>query len=182
MKKLTFALFAAVVTATALNAADCFASKQQQYMFERAIAPAKENAQITECLLKQLKSDNFEDFDRVAASLRKSNNTAPALPLIMQIFKESKNPQAAFSAAAFLISAPYELAQYEKPLLNIISSTAPDYKKTLAVIVLSSMGALDARYAPFLTPAIDGKDIVLQAYAAGAYTIIAPHAQGQYLD
>lgn len=176
-------LLAAFIAAQPLYAAaDCFVSKQQQYIYERGVAPAKENAQITACLLKRLNPDNFDEFDKAAASLRKSNNTAPAISAMMRIFKETKNPRAAFSAAAFLISAPYELAAYEKQLLNILASNTQDYKQTLAVIVLASMESIGANYAPFLTPAIDGKDPVLQAYAAAAYTVIVPGIKDLYLD
>ena len=175
-------MLTAAVCAPCIHASACFASKQQQYVYEQGIASPQENNQITACLLKKLNPEDFDTFDQAAASLRKSNNTAPALGIMMRIFKETKNPQAAFTAAAFLVSAPYELGGFEKDLLGILHSNAADYKKTLAVIILAAMEAVGGEYASFLTPAIDGEDIVLQAYAAAAYTIIVPGAMGRYLD
>ncbi|MDR1123117.1 MAG: hypothetical protein LBL61_00555 [Elusimicrobiota bacterium] len=172
-------------TATAAPAAaqNCFASKQQKYEYEQGLAPAQQNAQITACLQAALNPDDFEAFDAAAAALRKSGNTAAATGDIMKIFRETKSPQAAFSAAAFLISAPAgQLQPYEKTLYTLLASGAPDYKKTLAVAMLAAMGADAAGYTPFLTPAIEASDPVLQAYAAAAYTVLSPQAQGLYLD
>ncbi|MDR0734147.1 MAG: hypothetical protein LBG16_00215 [Elusimicrobiota bacterium] len=170
----------AVMPAKAQN---CFASKQQKYEYEQGLANAPQNAQITACLQEALDYDNFEVFDAAAAALRKSGNTAAATGDMMKIFRESKSPQAAFTAAAFLVSASaHQLQPYEKPLYALLTSGAPDYKKTLAVIVLAAMGSADAGYTPFLTPAIEAKDPVLQAYAAAAYTVLLPQARDLYLD
>ena len=184
MKKIfLLTVFIAFTAAAApARAQNCFASKQQKYEYEQGLCAARQNAQITACLQAALNPDNFEAFDAAAAELRKSGNTKSAAGDMMKIFRETKSPQAAFSAAAFLISAPENLQPYEKPLYSLLSSGAPDYKKTLAVVALTALGAADAGYTPFLTPAIEAKDPVLQSYAAAAYIVLSPQAQGLYLD
>lgn len=181
--KIQYIAIAILVCAAPLSAAgECFTSRQQRYTYEQGISSSQENEQITSCLKKNLSAESSLSLDKDLAALRKSGNIRPALPQVMNIFTTDKNPQTVFSAAAALISASLDLAPYEERLLNVLTSQAEDYKKTLTVVILSSMGAIGEGYSPFLNPALNAKDPVLQAYACSAYAILMPGTLDKYLN
>ncbi|MGN0023319.1 MAG: hypothetical protein ACI352_04745 [Elusimicrobiaceae bacterium] len=187
MKKYLY-LLSALALITQLNAAvktpeGCFASDNQRFTYEKSLSPAEENEQITNCL-KTFLSAGYEDYAKQALPiLKKSNNLSTAMPETVAIFKSAKDAPSAFASASALISVPEDLGPYKKAVYNVLSSAnQEDYKKTLAVIILASAGAVDGGYTPFLTPALSAEDPVLQAYASAAYALIIPETKTRFLN
>ena len=173
---------------TQLNAAvntpeGCFASDNQRFTYEKSLSPAEENEQITNCLKTFLSAGNEAYAKQALPLLKKSNNLSTALPETVLIFKNAKDAPTAFAAASALVSVPEELAPYRKNVYNVLASAnQEDYKKTLAVIILTSSGAVDGGYTPFLTPALSAEDPVLQAYASAAYAMLIPDTKTRFIN
>lgn len=187
MKKYLYIL-SALALVTRLNAAvktpeGCFASDNQRFTYEKSLSPAEENEQITNCLKIFLGAENSAYAQEVLPLLKKSNNLSTAMPETMRIFRNAKDAPATFAAASALISVPEDLGPYKKAVYNVLSSSnQEDYKKTLAVIILASAGAVDGGYTPFLTPALSAEDPVLQAYASAAYALIIPETKSRFIN
>ncbi len=187
MKKYLY-LLSALALVTRLNAAvktpeGCFASDNQRFTYEKSLSPAEENEQITNCLKTFLSEGGAAYAQEALPLLKKSNNLSTAMPETMRIFKNAKDAPSAFAAASALISVPEDLGPYKKAVYNVLSSAnQEDYKKTLAVIILASAGAVDGGYTPFLTPALSAEDPVLQAYASAAYALIIPETKSRFIN
>jgi len=182
MKK--FYLFFIILSAAQFCfAQSCFTSRTQQYTFEKGISPAQENAAITACLLKNLHTQDADIFEKTTLSLRKSGNISAASAMMLQVLQTTKNPRMAFSAAAALISIPEQAAYHEDIYFALLTSPLqPDYKKTLAGIILASLESSGEDYIPYLLPALKAQDLVLQSYACAAYTLADPQAQDTCLQ
>lgn len=187
MKKYLY-LLSALALITQLNAAvktpeGCFASDNQRFTYEKSLSPAEENEQITNCLKNFLSGEGAAYAQEALPILKKSNNLSTAMPETMLIFKNAKDAPTAFASASALISVPEDLGPYKKAVYNVLSSAnQEDYKKTLAVIILASAGAVDGGYTPFLTPALSAEDPVLQAYASAAYALIIPETKSRFIN
>ena len=187
MKKYIY-LLSALALVTRLNAAvktpeGCFASDNQRFTYEKSLSPAEENEQITNCLKNFLSGEGAAYAQEALPILKKSNNLSTVMPETMLIFKNAKDAPTAFASASALISVPEDLGPYKKAVYNVLSSAnQEDYKKTLAVIILASAGAVDGGYTPFLTPALSAEDPVLQAYASAAYALIIPETKSRFIN
>lgn len=169
------------LNAAANTPAGCFASQTQKFTYEKLLSLPKQNETISECLRGFLKGQNPSYAKEVLPLLMKTNNLTPSLADITAIFRNTKDAQTAFAAAAALCSVPSEITPYEKQLFNVISSqNQADYKKTLAVIVLAANESVDSTYTSFLEPALNASDPVLKAYASAAYTMIMPETQTRF--
>lgn len=187
MKKFfAFLIFVLLFTqsyAAAKKPSACFASSSQRFNYEKSISPYGENEQITNCLKTFLTGPKTPYAKEALPILEKSNNLSSCLTETVVILRNAKDAQTAFAAASALASVPQEITPYQKQLVNIISSPKqPDYKKTLAVIVLASAELLDSNYTSFLEPALYANDPVLQAYAAAAYTMLVPETKTRFLN
>lgn len=182
----TFLVFILSVTqsyAAAKKPSACFVSSSQRFNYEKSISSPQENERITNCLKTFLTGQQTPYAKEALPILEKSNNLSSCLAETTLILRNAKDAQTAFAAASALASVPEEITPYQKQLFNIISSPKqPDYKKTLAVIVLSSAELLDSTYTSFLEPALYADDPVLQAYAAAAYTMLVPETKTRFLN
>jgi len=164
-------------------AQDCFSSRQQRYTYEQGLASTVENYRITSCLKKELAKKDYQSFSQAVSSLRKSNNLKGVIHLLIDVFVNSKDPQTVFTAATALISAPEESIAFQKDFINELTSpVAPDYKKTLAAVVLIAAEEANGSYTAFLEPALNAKDKALEAYACGAYSLLVPGTSEKYLN
>lgn len=169
--------------AAAKKPSACFASSAQRFNYEKSILLPRENEQITNCLKSFLSQQPATYAKDVLPVLQKSNNLSSCIGQAVQILLNTKDAQTAFAAASALASVPAEITPYQKELFTIMSSPKqPDYKKTLAVIVLASAEILDSTYTPFLEPALYADDPVLQAYASAAYTMLVPETKTRFLN
>ncbi len=180
MKKVA-AFFIVCLAANFALAADCFNSERQRITYENGLSLPADNEAATVCLKAKLDAKSLT-LNADVQALRKSGNLGAVTPQIVNIFITAPAPQNSFTAAAALAAVPEELVNYRGKFLDVLSSAQlPDYKKTLAVIILTSMDAADAQYTPFLTPALEADDAALSAYSAGAYAILIPGTGDKYI-
>ena len=105
--------------------------------------------------------------------LQKTNRTAAENQQVLQLFRTSTDPDVIFASGASLVRLPPAKAQ-EPSLFNVILRSDDLLKKTFAAVIITAMGSAHDELTPLLQEAIKGKDPVLRAYAAAAYTIIEP--------
>jgi hypothetical protein len=165
-----------------VHAKECFDSPRERRDYERELTGQAQSVQITSCLKANLSRENG-NLDADLSALRKSNNAVYAAAQIAGLFAAAKTPMESFAAASALVSAADGASGSQNAVLGVISSpNQPDYKKTLAAIILAAISDADEKYIVLLQPALKAEDDALRAYAAGAYATLIPNAGRQYIN
>lgn len=103
--------------------------------------------------------------------LQKQNRTTAQDQQVLQLFRTAKDPNTVFAAGASLVKNPPAKEQ-EVGLVNLILRPGDPLKSTFAAIIVTAMGSRYEEFVPLFENALQGKDPVLKAYAAGAYSMV----------
>lgn len=103
--------------------------------------------------------------------LQKNTRTFQENQRVLQIFRSAKDPNTVFAAGASLVRIPPSKEQ-EPALMSLVMRQNEPLKSTFAAIILTAMGTQHEELIPLLENALNGKDNVLRAYGAGAYSIL----------
>ena len=103
--------------------------------------------------------------------LQKKTRTEAENQYVLQLFRTAKDPDISFAAGASLVRIPPTKTQ-EPALFNLVLRQQDVLKQTFAAVILTAMGATYEELTPILEQALQGKDPILRAYAAAAYTLL----------
>ena len=105
--------------------------------------------------------------------LQKNNRSAAENQQVLNLFRTAKDPDTIFASGASLVKTPPSKIQ-EPALFNLILKGDDPLKQTFAAIIVTAMGSAHEELLPVLEGALESKDALLRAYAAGAYGIVNP--------
>lgn len=105
--------------------------------------------------------------------LQKNTRTAAETQQVLQLFRSAKDPDTVFAAGASLVKIPPSKT-LEPALFNLILKSDDPLKQTFSAVIVTAMGSSYEELIPVLQEALNGKNALLRAYAAGAYGIINP--------
>lgn len=112
-------------------------------------------------------------LNRALPLLQKASRTPEENQQVLTLFRSAKEPDVVFAAGASLVKTPPTKAQ-EPALFNLLVRQTDGLKQTFSAVILTAMGGTHEELLPVLQHALDGKDPLLRAYAAAAYTLIRP--------
>lgn len=112
-------------------------------------------------------------LNRLLPLLQKNHRSAAENQQVLQIFRSATDPDVIFAAGASLVKTPPPPAQ-EPALFTTLLRTQDPLKQTFSAVIITAMGSVHGELTPVLEQALLGKDPVLRAYAAAAYSIINP--------
>ena len=141
----------------------------------------KKHLLLAALLCAALSASAQNSLQQALPLLQKNNRTAAENQRVLQLFRSSKDPDTVFAAGASLVKNPPAKAQ-EPALFNLVLKNDDALKQTFAAVIITAMGAVYEDLTPVLQNALHSKDLVLRAYAAGAYGIINPNDQNYALD